>query len=376
MRRTTRVLAWFAACAVAAGTLFSVTGTAAQAVEGRSLWKIDCAYSHSAPDDPIVFPGQPGASHLHDFLGNASTNAYSMYESMDGVTSTCVNNDRGAYWAPTLYRDGKAVHPDGAVVYYTATAYNAATVEPFPADFKMIVGDKNATTADEARKGPGKIYWGCHNNSQIDYSRREPPTDCTGSVGIQLRVDFPSCWDGITVAGNAIEHMRFPSGGDCPKGFPHALPHIGFHATYDFDSPDTGDITFSSGNVYSVHVDFWNTWDQKTLQTLTDNCLNAKDTSKCGHFTAKNTGSGGSPGKPVPTTPAASPATTVTSSAVTPGATATTAKPATVPAATTPAATTTTTTAPAPAPAGNANPPVRHHAKPRAWHCLWLWHCG
>jgi hypothetical protein len=26
------------------------------------LWKIDCGYSHSVPDDPIVYPGKPGAS--------------------------------------------------------------------------------------------------------------------------------------------------------------------------------------------------------------------------------------------------------------------------------------------------------------------------
>src|SRR5262245_50693169 len=27
----------------------------------------NCRYSHQAPDDPIVFPGQPGASHQHTF---------------------------------------------------------------------------------------------------------------------------------------------------------------------------------------------------------------------------------------------------------------------------------------------------------------------
>ena len=44
-----------------------------------------CGYSHSRPDDPIVRPRQPGRSHLHDFLGNTTTNAFSTYGSMTGA---------------------------------------------------------------------------------------------------------------------------------------------------------------------------------------------------------------------------------------------------------------------------------------------------
>jgi hypothetical protein len=39
----------------------------------------DCLPSHRAPDDPIAYPKQPGASHLHDFIGNTTTNAFSTY---------------------------------------------------------------------------------------------------------------------------------------------------------------------------------------------------------------------------------------------------------------------------------------------------------
>ncbi len=30
----------------------------------------ECPYTHRAPDDPIIFPGLPGASHMHSFFGN------------------------------------------------------------------------------------------------------------------------------------------------------------------------------------------------------------------------------------------------------------------------------------------------------------------
>ena len=38
---------------------------------------VTCAFSHTAPDDPIVFPGEPGQSHQHDFFGNRATDAWS-----------------------------------------------------------------------------------------------------------------------------------------------------------------------------------------------------------------------------------------------------------------------------------------------------------
>ena len=41
-----------------------------------------CGPSHEAYDDPVVFPGQPGKSHLHQFWGNSQANGNSTYESL------------------------------------------------------------------------------------------------------------------------------------------------------------------------------------------------------------------------------------------------------------------------------------------------------
>src|SRR5436190_8376748 len=48
-----------------------------------------CRFSHEAPDDPIVYPGQAGKSHLHTFFGNASTDAASTYDSLRASDTTC-----------------------------------------------------------------------------------------------------------------------------------------------------------------------------------------------------------------------------------------------------------------------------------------------
>jgi hypothetical protein len=258
-----------------------VVGTSPDAsAAAAGLWKIDCKFSHAAPDDPIVYPGQPGASHLHSFFGNISTNANSTYQSMNGVTSTCANNDRAAYWVPALYQNGRKVDPDGAIVYYTTSAGDPRQQEAFPAGMKIVMGNAKATTA--AQQG-GHIQWGCAGNTQIGNAI---PQHCATGL-IQLRMAFPACWNGKTVTGNAIDNLRYPSGGKCPNGFPHALPTMRFNTAYKVGTT-TGKISLSSGNVYSIHADFMNTWDQRTLQGLVDKCFKAQQ--NCGHFKGTSPG--------------------------------------------------------------------------------------
>ena len=56
-------------------------------------------------DDPIVYPGQVGKSHLHVFFGNTGANANSTAASIAGSgNSTCDGGtvNRSAYWVPAL----------------------------------------------------------------------------------------------------------------------------------------------------------------------------------------------------------------------------------------------------------------------------------
>src|SRR2546425_100506 len=102
----------------------SLVGIApAQASPTSGGFVVTCGYSHTAPDDPIVFPGQPGASHSHDFFGNESTNASSTYDSMVAGPSNCgVSADTAGYWAPTPSLAGPPFTEHGPVgdmrIYY------------------------------------------------------------------------------------------------------------------------------------------------------------------------------------------------------------------------------------------------------------------
>jgi hypothetical protein len=59
--------------------------------DGSGNFRIVCAFSHMSYDDPIAFPGQPGAAHLHTFFGNIGTNYASTHATLTdpAARSTC-----------------------------------------------------------------------------------------------------------------------------------------------------------------------------------------------------------------------------------------------------------------------------------------------
>lgn len=276
-KRTATVLALL--ITALAAPLTGPASAASAAVPG--LWKVTCGYVGSAPDDPIGLPGKPGAADLHDFFGNRSTNARSTYASMRSVASTCPQKDRAAYWTPALYRDGRKVDPTHLTAYYTASiSPGEQTIEPFPPDFRMVTGNAGNTNLLRVSE---HIQWGCENGSQIGPL---VPLLCL-SGGIQVRVTFPSCWNGKMTQGNAAGNMRYPSRGQCPSDFPRALPTVRVNVVYP-TGVVVGAVTLASGSTASIHAQFWNTWDQPTLTRLVRDCMHAR--KQCPHFTGTTAG--------------------------------------------------------------------------------------
>ena len=89
-------------------------------------FRADCQYSHRLPDDPIVSPGLPGASHMHSFVGNKAVDANTAAGDLTKFTATTCKpvQDHSAYWVPTLYDNatGKPVETTGFRVYYRSLA--------------------------------------------------------------------------------------------------------------------------------------------------------------------------------------------------------------------------------------------------------------
>jgi hypothetical protein len=276
MRRRITLPTAVAALATAAVALSLSAGSAgASSVAGtlRALAGVNfvsvCGYSHRAPDDPIVFPGQPGTSHDHSFVGNVSTNAFSTLATLRAATTTCRRpGDTAGYWMPTLYVDNQPVLPAQATIYYRRSTL--APPRPFPAGLKIVAGNSHAFDAQDTRI----VFWNCGVAGGVARSITPPTCANTGAQSLRLHVTFPSCWDGKHLDSlDHKSHMAYPTAGVCPRDHPMPMPAI----TVIYRYPTVGGplTSLASGSPLTGHADFFNAWDENVLSGLVTGCLDA-----------------------------------------------------------------------------------------------------
>jgi hypothetical protein len=236
-------------------------------------FQMNCSVSRSnLPDDPIVFPGLPGASHSHTFMGNNSTNAMSTLQSLQSGGTSCITpGDKTGYWMPTLLNGDTAVQPVGRqVIYYKSGVIDYRSVRPSPPGLRYLVGSPTATR-DEFRNAPGAVEgWECGDSAfNWDF-----PASCPAGTQLNIRMQAPSCWDGIHLdTPDHKSHMAYPVLGVCPTSHPVAVPMIEFKMAFPV-SGNMSNVRLSSGRGYSFHYDFYNVWDQPTLAALVRHCIN------------------------------------------------------------------------------------------------------
>lgn len=238
-----------------------------------------CAFSHRAPDDPILHPFAAGRSHSNDFFGNFSADSTSSYEELRGAGGTRCRRgaDRSAYWVPTLFDAGRTVTPVRVQAFYLTGRKDPVTIRPFPKGLKMVAGDAGAL----APQDPGVVTWRC--------SGRPPSTQvpwCPFDSHLVLRVRFPDCWNGRhTGSSRSVRHMAYsraarPGGGRrvCPRGNRVPVPELVLDAHYPIAGGEA--LFLSSGGPHAVRAGFFNGWDQGQLNRLVRGCLRAK--RRCG----------------------------------------------------------------------------------------------
>jgi hypothetical protein len=242
-------------------------------------FQANCSVTHTAADDPIVYPGQPGRSHDHTFMGNTSTNAYSTTGSLAGGTTTCkAPADASGYWMPSLYNGDRKILPVGPqTIYYKAGVTDYTSVRPFPKGLRFVVGDP-MQSADEFRRHRGFVEgWECGDS----YFNVDFPASCPSRPDVQLNIRFqaPSCWDGKYLdTPDHKSHMAYPvvkpgtNDNMCPADHPVALPMIEFKMAFPVNG-DMSQVRLASGRGYSFHYDFFNAWEDRTLKALVDHCI-------------------------------------------------------------------------------------------------------
>ena len=257
-----------AAVSFAAGEDPPASGPVTSLAELRGVNFVShCAFSHRAPDDPIVYPGRPGASHDHTFLGSTSTDANSTNASLRAAATTCKRRgETAAYWVPTLTAGGQPVVPAAASVYYRRGTID--DVKPFPFGFRMIAGSAAATTPQPL----AETRWDCGIEANVPGASDPPVCPPGPRKALRLHVSFPECWDGQNLdSADHHSHTAYAVEGACPPSHPVALPAIELILRY----PEVkGLVVLSSGGVYSAHADFVNSWEEGRLDGLVTDCLN------------------------------------------------------------------------------------------------------
>jgi uncharacterized protein DUF1996/F5/8 type C domain-containing protein len=238
----------------------------------------DCPASHRLPDDPIVFPNLPGASHMHSFFGSATTKASTTVDDLLNANSNCNPSiDKSAYWIPTFYNNNVPVEPTTGVFYYLGEGVSDALIaqtQPFPLGLRIVAGNAKAT-------GPADntiARWSCLGHGEVN-----PSSDfvtCPAGSMLESYLDFPHCWDGVNLdSADHKSHMAYPVGNACPASHPVVVPKLRQVMRYPVNGNPAG-FRLASGAGFTMHGDFFNAWPVDEMARRVNNCI--RIIVKCG----------------------------------------------------------------------------------------------
>jgi hypothetical protein len=263
-----------------------------------------CQPGQISYDDPIVYPGQPGKSHLHQWYGNTAANASSTYGSLRTTgDSTCVNIlNRSAYWMPAML-DGKGhvVRPDYVTIYYKqfpagskeCTTVAALGCTDLPRGLRMIFGYDMVS----GKPATGSGYFDCngptaksgHYETITEAMQNCPPGEGNRLGGI---INAPQCWDGKRLdSPNHRDHVGYAMWRNfkdrtayaCDEEHPYAIPGFTMGAWYSVEKGEDGSAWYLSSDDMpgmprmkpgsSFHADWFGAWDDEIMATWMRNCI-------------------------------------------------------------------------------------------------------
>ena len=271
-------------------------------------FRFSCRPSHLSYDDPIVYPGQPGASHLHQFFGNTLANGNSTYASLRTTgESTCSNIlNRSAYWMPAMM-DGKGgvVIPDWMSVYYKRRPASdsecqrmAKACVQLPRGLRFVFG---YDMQDPGAVPAYALWFNCDGPTAKSGHFKdivEAAVGCPAGNRLGATINAPECWNGKDLdSPDHRSHMAyaryFPDSGlpRCPATHPYVVPTFTLSAWYTVDDNLDRSGTWSEARPTwylssdrmpgmkpmrpgsTFHSDWFGAWDDDTLDTWTANCI-------------------------------------------------------------------------------------------------------
>ncbi|MCF3119462.1 DUF1996 domain-containing protein [Streptomyces arenae] len=245
------------------------------------------------PDNVIVAPGvSNGAHHMHDYVGNQATDAFSSDDDLANGATSCRNQgDKSTYYWPVLRlqngKDENDAQADGggkdqnvgeiqtpAAVTLTFVGSPVGKVVAMPRFLRIITGDAKAFTNGDAN---ANASWSCtgFENRQL----RDKYPICPRGSKVVRTFNFQSCWDGRNSdSANHRTHVAFadPRTGACPQGF-RAIPQLVQRIVYDVPpGPGFAVDSFPEQLHKPVtdHGDFINVFDERLMRRVAS-CVNS-----------------------------------------------------------------------------------------------------
>ncbi|MGH1489191.1 MAG: DUF1996 domain-containing protein [Acidimicrobiales bacterium] len=270
-------------------------------------FRAGCEFSHFSYDDPLLFPGRPGASHLHMHFGNTDINAFTTFESLlDSGSSTCNGQElnRTGYWVPAMFdAEGNVRVPERVVVYYKGEGRARGEAQVYP-DGAALIATENLNTLPTTDGGADdKLTFVCTDNFSTitdvggqtipvcDGARTESglePNDDQWAV-LEMNVKFNQCWNGEDPA-DWTNFQPSPGGwysSNCVAPFDKILPNLEYFVNYKVDADETTEGWFLSSDVdpttfgvskapsgSTSHGDWWGAWNSEVADLWIDNCVN------------------------------------------------------------------------------------------------------
>jgi hypothetical protein len=291
----------------------------------RGIFRINCDFSHSSYNDPIVFPEQESAAHLHRFYGNTLVDHTTTEQSLFTTgESSCQGNllNLSSYWVPALlapsydplsgerlidsqgdpaWKVVPAVVGDNdeahEIFYYSAGVSDLDSIQPIPVGLRMIAGSHMGQPGLE--QDTSIVRWHCQSwgSDDAENPRFSPSIPaCIAPDRVRMDIFFPSCWDGSNLdSTDHKSHMAYPitsgnqTGIVCPDSHPVPIARPSYHYAFGVKPEVYEPSTMSSANwklasdMYqaddgndggmSLHADWFNAWHPEVMQMILEHCI-------------------------------------------------------------------------------------------------------
>ena len=265
--------------------------------------------------DPIVNPGTC-SSHVHSVFGAASFGKRITDSDLQSSVETSANvlPNKSLYWAPSMYVYDPATQlfrliPTYARAYYRFNERFLQDTNPFPINFRVVVGNAKRKSKYEPGEARDDISWlqkgSRRDTNSQDHSSWDEYIEAFGyrtdpEEYLEMNVNFPECI-AIDAMGKPTldsddhrSHMAYVERNEpCPVSHPYRVPRLNLEVRYELDKlveslgkdvvQDPSNWFLSNGDHTGAgaHADFISGWDESVLKEAIRDCRGGNAESGC-----------------------------------------------------------------------------------------------